>query len=140
VLSEEREDDMARTEKTGVLADISRGLVELHSEYYGKGPTKAKTYMVDDTVVCLLHGGFTIVERTLIEDGNAEAVHEIRHSFQTSMGDRFKRVVEEATGRRVIAYMSQIHNDPDIVVELFVLETRGEPLIGQHEEDVAESG
>jgi uncharacterized protein YbcI len=128
---------MAGTEKTGFLADISRGLVTLHREYYGKGPTKAKTYMVNDTVVCLLHGGFTIVERTLIDDGNAEAVHEIRLSFQKAMEDRFKRVVEEATGRRVVAYLSQIHNDPDIVVELFVLESGGAPpLVGEFEEEV----
>jgi uncharacterized protein YbcI len=129
---------MAGTETTGFLADISRGLVKLHREYYGKGPTKAKTYIVDDTVVCLLHGGFTIVERTLIDDGNADAVHEIRHSFQRSMGDRFKRVVEKATGRDVIAYMSQIHNDPDIVVELFVLEPAAEALVGEHEEVLAD--
>jgi uncharacterized protein YbcI len=127
------------TEKTRFLADISRGLVQLHREYYGKGPTKAKTYMVNDTVICLLHGGFTIVERTLIDDGNAEAVHEIRHSFQRSMGDRFKEVVEEATGRKVIAYMSQIHNDPDIVVELFVLEPGEVPLVGEHEEQIADA-
>jgi uncharacterized protein YbcI len=127
------------TEKTRFLADISRGLVQLHREYYGKGPTKAKTYMVNDTVICLLHGGFTIVERTLIDDGNAEAVHEIRHSFQRAMGDRFKEVVEEATGRKVIAYMSQIHNDPDIVVELFVLEPGEVPLVGEHEEQIADA-
>jgi uncharacterized protein YbcI len=130
---------MAGTEKTAFLADISRGLVTLHREYYGKGPTKAKTYMVNDTVVCLLHGGFTIVERTLIEDGNAEAVHEIRHSFQRSMEDRFTRIVEEATQRKVIAYMSQIHHDPDIVVELFVLEPTGHPLVGKHEEVLADA-
>src|SRR5919109_4108357 len=120
-------------EKTGVLAEVSRGLVHLHREYYGKGPTRAKTYMVDDSLVCLLEGGFTIVERTLIDQGDADAVHDMRLSFQRGMGDRFKSVVESATHRKVIAYMSQIHHDPDIVVELFVLEPSDEPLIGDHD-------
>jgi uncharacterized protein YbcI len=124
---------MAGSQKAGTLAEVSRGLGKLHREYYGKGPTKAKTYMVDDTLVCLLEGGFTIVERTLIDQGNADAVHDMRLSFQRGMADRFKSVVQRATHRTVIAYMSQIHHDPDIVVELFVLEPSDEPLSGEHE-------
>jgi uncharacterized protein YbcI len=109
-----------------VMARISTGLVQLHSRYYGKGPTKAKTHLVNDTVICILRGGFTTVERTLIEDGDVDAVYDIRRSFQRAMEDPFKTVVEEATGRKVIAYMSQIHADPDLAVELFVLESTGE--------------
>jgi len=127
-----------------VMARISTGLVQLHSRYYGKGPTKAKTHLVNDTVICILRGGFTTVERTLIEDGDVDAVYDIRRSFQRAMEDPFKTVVEEATGRKVIAYMSQIHADPDLAVELFVLESTGESatdepgLAGQapeHDED-----
>ena len=124
---------MAGSQETGTLAEVSRGLVSLHREYYGKGPTRAKTYMVNDTLVCLLEGGFTIVERTLIDQGNADAVHDIRLSFQRGMQDRFTSVVEAATGRGVVAYLSQIHNDPDLVVELFVLEPTDKPLVGAHE-------
>ena len=109
-----------------VLARISTGLVQLHSRYYGKGPTKAKTHLLNDTVICILRGGFTTVERTLIEQGDVDAVYTMRRSFQTAMGEQFKRVVEEATGRKVIAYMSQIHQDPDLAVEMFVLEPVGE--------------
>jgi uncharacterized protein YbcI len=104
------------------MAAISTGLVQLHSRYFGKGPTKAKTYLVDDTVICLLRGGFTRVEETLIETGNVQAVYDIRRSFQAAMKEHFTRVVEEAAGRKVIAYMSQIHHDPDVAMELFVLE------------------
>jgi uncharacterized protein YbcI len=104
------------------LAAISEALVSLHREYYGKGPTKAKTYFVDDTVLCLLQGGFTVVEKTLIDNGKAQAVHDIRRTFQAAMEERFKSVVEGALARKVIAYMSQIHNDPDISAEIFVLE------------------
>jgi uncharacterized protein YbcI len=120
-------------------SEISDGLVSLHKQYYGRGPTEAKTYLVNDTVVSLLRGGFTPIERTLIEQGNADAVHEMRRNFQAVMRDRFSSVVEHATGRKVVAYMSQIHSDPDIAVEIFVLEP-GKPLLDKHEtriEDVS---
>jgi uncharacterized protein YbcI len=110
-----------------MLAQISTGLVQLHSRYYGKGPTKAKTHMVDDTVVCILRGGFTTVERTLLDTGEVESVYQMRRSFQQAMEENFRLIVEETTGRNVIAYMSSIHVDPDLAVELFVLEPVEEP-------------
>jgi uncharacterized protein YbcI len=119
-----------------IAAAISNGLVQLHKEYYGKGPTKAKTYLVNDTVVCMLRGGFTVVERTLIDDGRAEAVHDVRRVFQNSMKERFEDVVANATGRKVIAYMSQVHCDPDLGVEIFVLEPGDVPLRDEHEAEL----
>jgi uncharacterized protein YbcI len=110
-----------------MLAEISTGLVQLHSRYYGKGPTKAKTHFVDDTVVCILRGGFTTVERTLLDTGEVESVYQMRRSFQQAMEEEFRRIVEGAIGRRVIAYMSSINVDPDLAVELFVLEPVKEP-------------
>jgi uncharacterized protein YbcI len=104
------------------LARISTALVQLHSRYYGKGPTKAKTHMVDDAVISILRLGFTTVERTLIAQGNVDTVFAMRRSLQMAMKDEFTAVVEGATGRRVIAYMSEIHQDPDLAVEIFVLE------------------
>lgn len=130
---------MGDTQKAGTakfLAGIGRGLAELHTEYYGKGPTKARTYMLNDTVICILEGGFTTVERTLIDDGNSEAVHEIRRSFQSTMEKPFKDVVEGASGRKVLAYMSQIHTSPDLAVELFVLEPAEKPVAGEHKEEI----
>lgn len=121
-----------RTE-AGFLPQVTRGLVRLHSEYYGKGPTKARSYMVDDTLVSILEGGFTTVEATLIAEGKSDAVHNMRRSFQMAMEERFRDVVEEATGRKVIAYMSQIHTDPDLAVELFVLEPIPDEVVGRHE-------
>jgi uncharacterized protein YbcI len=111
-----------------VLAQISTNLVQLHSRHYGKGPTKAKTHWVNDTVVCLLRGGFTRVEQTLLESGEVEPVLEMRRSFQRAMEDQFRGVVEEATGRKVLAFMSMVHADPDIAAELFVLVPEEEPL------------
>jgi uncharacterized protein YbcI len=127
------------TARGEMLASISTGLVQLHRQYYGKGPTKAKTYMVNDTVICMLKGGFTTVERTLIDDGKPHEVHEIRRSFQSTMQQHFTGVIEEATGRIVIAYMSQVHTNPDLAVELFVLEPADEKIVGEHELDPAEA-
>ena len=120
------------------LAAISRGIVRLHHEYYGKGPTKAKTYAMNDTVVCMLKGGFTTAEQTLINDGKADDVEALRRSFQKTMTGPFTGVVEDATGRKVIAYMSQVHSSPNMAVELFVLEPAEDGLVGEYEHDVVE--
>jgi uncharacterized protein YbcI len=116
---------------------VTKGMISLHRRFYGKGPTKAKTYAVNDSVICVLEGGFTTVERTLIDQGNVEAVLDIRRQFQRTMEGQFTEVVEEAMGRKVIAYMSQIHADPDLAVELFVLESaesdEGADVYGEHQ-------
>jgi uncharacterized protein YbcI len=116
------------------LARITSALVSLHKEFYGKGPVKAKTFLVNDTVICVLEGGFTIVERTLIDAGEASAVHNVRHRFQAVMKAQFSGVVEEALGRTVRAYLSQVHTDPDVAVELFMLTPKGEPepVLAEH--------
>ena len=118
-------DDVTGTTRRDAAATVSRELVSLHKQFYGKGPVRAKTFLVDDTVLCVLEGGFTVVERTLIEVGRAPAVHEIRTSFQAAMREQFTHVVEAALNRRVRAYMSQVHTDPDIAIELFLLEPAG---------------
>jgi uncharacterized protein YbcI len=94
--------------------------------------------MVNDTVVSILRGGFTTVERTLLDTDEADSVYEMRRSFQTVMEDEFRQVVEEATGRKVIAYMSNVHFDPDLAVELFVLEPVDEPVHAEGSEISAE--
>jgi uncharacterized protein YbcI len=117
------------------LAEVTKGMVSLHRRFYGKGPTKARTYMVDDTVVCILEGGFTTVERTLIDEHDVDAVLKVRRSFQAAMESNFTEVIEGVLGRKVIAYMSEIHADPDLAVEIFVLEPRhgSERVSAQHE-------
>jgi uncharacterized protein YbcI len=104
-----------------VRTAISDGLVGLLKEYYGRGPEKAKTYVHDDLVVCLLRGGFTPVEQTLLEGGHGDDVIRQRMAFQEVMRDRFERVVEEATGREVVGFMSGNQQDPDMICEVFVL-------------------
>ena len=103
------------------LATISNRLVQLHKDYYGKGPTKVKTYLQDDVVVVLLRGGFTRLEETLVEAGRGQVVVEQRSQFQQVMAERFKEVVAELTGREVIAFMSASHKAPEMMAEVFVL-------------------
>lgn len=91
---------------------ISEGIVALLKDYYGRGPEKAKTYYHDDLVVCLLRGGFTRVEQTLLEGGRTHAVIEQRMAFQEVMRHRFQEVIEHATGQRVIGFMSGNQQEP----------------------------
>jgi uncharacterized protein YbcI len=105
------------------LAEITNGIVGLFSKYYGRGPTRAKSYVLDDDyLVTVLRDTLTSVERTLAEHGHADQVRSVRLTFQEAMEDEFKGVVERALGRKVLAYHSQLLIDADIGFELFVLE------------------
>jgi uncharacterized protein YbcI len=105
------------------LAELTNGIVHLFSEYYGRGPTKAKSYLLEDRyVVTVLRDTMTTVERTLVDNGHGELVRRVRLTFQEAMAAPLKGVVEEALGRRVAAYHSQIVLDPDICFEFFMLE------------------
>jgi uncharacterized protein YbcI len=96
-------------------------MVALFREYYGIGPRQAKTYYHDDLVVCLLRGGFTRVEQTLLDGGRGHAVIQQRMEFQEVMRERFRAVIEHATGRPVIGFMSGNQQSPDMNCEVFVL-------------------
>jgi uncharacterized protein YbcI len=96
-------------------------MVALLKEFYGRGPTRTKTYYEDDLVVCLLRGGFSRVEQTLLEGGRGSSVIQQRMDFQDVMRQRFSEVVEGATGRQVIGFMSGNQQDPDIMCEVFIL-------------------
>jgi uncharacterized protein YbcI len=104
-----------------MLTAISDGLVALLKEFYGRGPTRAKSYFEDDLVVCLLRGGFTRVEQTLLEGGRGSSVIQQRMEFQELMRERFETVIEKATGRQVIGFMSGNQQDPDLMCEVFIL-------------------
>ena len=106
------------------LAEITNGIVRLFSEYYGRGPTRAKSYLLDDTyIVTVLRDTLTTVERTLADAGHGAQVRSVRLTFQEAMADSFTAVVEEAMGRRVVSYHSQLLIDADMGFELFVLES-----------------
>src|SRR4051795_12902662 len=82
-----------------MLSQISNRMVQLHKRYYGKGPTKARSYIMGDLVVCLMRGGFTTAEETLIGSGRADLVHQQRGEFQMALRDEFTTAISEATGR-----------------------------------------
>src|SRR4051794_29654011 len=105
-----------------LLSTISNRMVQLHKRYYGKGPTKARTYLMGDLVVCLMRGGFTRAEETLIGSGRGGLVHEQRGEFQRALREEFVGSVEEVMGRRVVAFMSNTHEDPALILETFLLE------------------
>jgi uncharacterized protein YbcI len=124
--------DVKSTPRHGdILTAISDGMVALLKEFYGRGPTRAKTYYDDDLVVCVLRGGFSRVEQTLLEGGRGASVIQQRIEFQEVMRERFEAVVERATGRRVIGFMSGNQQDPDMLCEVFVLAPTD--LVDEHE-------
>jgi uncharacterized protein YbcI len=105
------------------LAAVTNGIVRLFSDWYGRGPTRAKSYLLDDRyVVCVLRETMTTVERTLADLGHGELVRRVRLTFQEAMLDEFKQVVEQAFGRSVAAYHSQLSVEQDIGFEFFILE------------------
>jgi uncharacterized protein YbcI len=114
---------MTGTVSRGQLAAaISNAMVGIHSKHYGKGPTKAKTYVVDNMVVTVMQDVFTTVERTLIDNDKGELVREVRTAFQYTLREEFKAAIARATGRRTTAFFSQIDCEADSAVEVFVLE------------------
>ena len=104
-----------------MLTAVSDGMVALLKEFYGRGPSRAKSYYEDDLVVCLLRGGFTRVERTLLDGGRGSSVIQQRMEFQELMRERFEAVIEGATGRKVIGFMSGNQQHPDMMCEVFIL-------------------
>jgi uncharacterized protein YbcI len=107
------------------LTDISNAAVALHRDHFGRGPGAAKSHLTDDLVVCILSDVFTPVERTLIDAGEAEHVRRTRAIHQVALEETYKQRMAEVVGRPVIAYMSTVHIEPDLAVEVFVLAPGG---------------
>ena len=104
------------------LAAISASIVTIFAEYYGRGPTKAKTYSFDNYLITVLEDILTTVERTLVERGEEDLVRKVRLTFQEATAERFTSAVSEIAGREVVGYHSQVTFNPSIGFEIFVLE------------------
>jgi uncharacterized protein YbcI len=115
------------TDRATIAADISREIVRLHARLFGRGPTRAKTFVYDDFALCILEDVLTRAEKTLAAAGNIEQVHATRTAFHGAVRDDFIQIVENATGRTVRAFVSQIHVEPELAAELFLFEPSGEP-------------
>jgi uncharacterized protein YbcI len=124
------------SDRGAIAAEISREIVRLHANLYGRGPTKAKTYVTDTYILCLLEDVFTPAERTLVDAGSAEQVWSTRRAFQEAVADKFIAIVESASDRSVRAFMSQVSIEPDLSAEIFVLE----PLPEQAREEAGPGG
>ena len=110
-------------QKHGVRKDLSRSMVHLFKEFYGKGPSHAKAYLNDDAILILLRGGYTQVEETLLRGGESDAVVQQRDAFQRVMRPKFEEMIFELTARKVVAFISGNHQDPDVMSELFILDS-----------------
>ena len=107
-----------------LLAAISNATVRIMAEYTGRGPTKARTSIRDDVVLVLMQDTLTKAERSLLASGQEDFVMETRHRFQLTMREELITAIEMLTERRVIAFMSSNHPEPDMAAEIFVLEPR----------------
>jgi uncharacterized protein YbcI len=105
-----------------MLSAISNSIVSLLREHYGRGPTRAKTYVLDDLLVCVMRNGFTAIEHTMMEGGQPQRVVELRQDFQVLMEDVYRKEIERLTGGKVIAFLSQVHIDPDLTIEMFLMD------------------
>jgi len=121
--------DEPQTERTsGALsADISRLVVGTVADYTGRGPTKARTTIREDTVICVTQDNLTKAERRLVAEGETELVITIRRKFQSTMREELIGGVERLTGRRVVSFMSDHDADHDYAAEVFILE--GPPIV-----------
>jgi uncharacterized protein YbcI len=106
---------------------ISNLTVRLLSQYTGRGPTKARTYLNEDLVTIVLQDTLTHAERTLVAKGRSDLVLVTRRTFQEVMGADLIAGVQEILGREVLAFCSANHVDPDIAVESLILAPADEP-------------
>src|SRR5438477_13041431 len=106
-----------------LLSAISTSIVGILREHYGRGPMKAKTYAIDDIIVVVMRGsGFTPLEQTIMNSGEPARVVAMREDFQRVMAASYKQVIEDLTGRKVVAFLSQAHVEPDITIETFFVD------------------
>ena len=110
-----------------LAAAISNTVVKALARTTGRGPTKAKTTLGDNGVFVVLQDTLTRGEQTLADAGEGAAVLDLRRRWQQVMNVHVSRQIEELTGRKVVGFMSDNHIDPDLAVEVFVLEPLPDP-------------
>jgi uncharacterized protein YbcI len=106
-----------------LVAALSNEFVKLFRNHYGRGPTQTRTIMVEDMIVCRMSDPFTTAEQTMIRIGRMEEVATLRAAVQEQLRDDFSQVIEGLTRRKVVAHVSGVHADPDLCVNVFVLES-----------------
>ena len=115
-------EDQPERSGQSLLAAISNSMVQAMKTYFGKGPTQAKAYMIDDYLFIAMRDPFTVVEHTLLRAGRHDLVREYRQAFQNEMASELVDRVEKLTRRKVLGYQSQVIFNPETVFEIFVLD------------------
>jgi uncharacterized protein YbcI len=117
----------AQEPRGSLRAALANAMVGMKKKHYGRGPTAAKAWILDDYVFVAMEGGLTTNEQTLVADGKHELVRAYRLSFEETVRGIATAAVEELLGRRVLDYHSQIVFNPPRTFEIFVLEPQGGP-------------
>lgn len=87
-----------------LLSKISTEMVRTQKEYFGKGPVKAKSYMLDDFLIIVMRGGVTVAEKTMLEADRENLVRSFRQAFENEMAERLTGMIEDLTGRNVVRF------------------------------------
>jgi uncharacterized protein YbcI len=112
-----------RDERPGQLTQVTRAVVAIYKEQFGRGPTHARShYAGPDIIVCALEDTLTPIERTLVSIGEHQRLRDIRMLFQHTAEDEFRSAVEEITGRKVVAFSSGFDTNADVATEVFLFE------------------
>jgi uncharacterized protein YbcI len=118
-------DPAANPKLAGVrlLSAISNSIAALRREHYGRGPMKAKTYILDDIIIVVMRdNGYSAIEKTMIDSGDPGRVIALREDFQRVMAKRYSDTIEELTGRSVIAFLNRAHLEPDLSMKVFIVD------------------
>jgi uncharacterized protein YbcI len=105
---------------------LANAMVGMNKQFYGRGPTAAKAWLLDDYVIVVMEGGLTRNEETLLADGKEDVVRSYRLSFQETVGPTTMAAVADLVGRKVLTYHSQIVFHPPRTFEIFVLEPQAQ--------------
>jgi uncharacterized protein YbcI len=109
--------------RTSLLAGVSKAMVALHKEQFGRGPVIARSHFAGpDALLCVLEQALLPAERKLVQMGEHQRVRESRIAFQVATADEFIAAVEQIVGRRVRAFASATDVSEDVVFENFVFE------------------
>jgi uncharacterized protein YbcI len=109
-----------------IREEIAREMLVVHDEAYGEASARdAKVYLMDDVALIVIDAAPTTAEQTLIDAGRGDAVRATREAFQDAIAPTFTAIVERATGRRVLSFMSRMSIEPFHSIEFFRLEDTG---------------
>jgi uncharacterized protein YbcI len=125
-VDQDHQSGSAVTDRSPML-EISNAMVRLYKEAFGRGPTKARAHFAgQDTLIVILENSLTVAERNLVAMGEHQRLREARLFFQYALEDQFRAIVEQALGRRTVAFISGIDTTRDVAMEVFTLESTGD--------------